>query len=139
MASSTATVENDRIEAARAYVELCFDEAFRIREELYGTLPDDNGVGGTVGLIGRKKANRDQLRSFAAQGILSDDLLEELEDLYPTRDPKRRTDEERAAELEARAKEIRERAAKAAKDAAPKDNAPKDAPKDAPKTNGKTG
>jgi len=69
-----------REEATRAFVEGAFDDAYAIREAY-------------AELVNRRKANREQLRSFAAQGLLDDEQVAEMDELYP-----KRTKAEEAAE-----------------------------------------
>lgn len=90
-----------RLAATRAFVNIAFDDAYSIREQFSG-------------LMERRKENRQQLRSLLGQGHLDEDQQAELEELYPERDARRRTAEERIAELEARADELRRKAAEAA-------------------------
>lgn len=59
-------------EVAAAYVENLFDDAFAIREEY-------------TGMLERRDANRSELRNARKANRLSDDQLEMLEELYPTR------------------------------------------------------
>ena len=74
-AKKSSTPDEDeavRDEIARQYVEVAFDDAYILREEY-------------TEFVARRKANREQLRSLAAQGKLSDEQLAELEELYPKR------------------------------------------------------
>lgn len=72
-------------EVKRAFVDLAFDEAYIIREELYGREATDDDDG-KVGLYARRKANREQLRQLAAQNFLDAEQREELNELYPKRE-----------------------------------------------------
>lgn len=72
MAGKTDDREARRAAAEAAYIEVAFDDAFEIREQ-------------SAKLTEARKANREQLRGFAAQGKLDDDQLALVEELYPTR------------------------------------------------------
>lgn len=61
------------------------------------------------GLTEQRAANRRSLRDLATQGLLSEEEFAAVEEIYPTREAK--TDEERLAEAEQKAKELRERLA----------------------------
>lgn len=76
-----------------AFVDLAFDEAYRIREELYGSEDEPD----KPGIFARRSANREQLRSLAKQGFLSREQAEELSELYPARQRKAEEEEEQAA------------------------------------------
>lgn len=84
-------------EAREIYVQSVLDDGWKLRESYND-------------LLKARKANREELRNMAAQGRLSDEQTLDLEELYPERENTRRSAEERAAELEARAAEIREKA-----------------------------
>ena len=91
--------EEKRAEATQAFVDVAFDEAYIIREELYGTDPDpDSEEPGRIGLYARRKANREQLRSLSRQGFLSAEQVEELNELYPARKEKAEEAEEQGAD-----------------------------------------
>ena len=62
----------DAEKVTREFVDVAFDAAYELRES-YGSF------------LTRRKANRDQLRSLAAQGYLSDEQVAELDELYPPR------------------------------------------------------
>lgn len=83
-----AKTEATREEVARQWVEVAFDEAYQIREEYTGE----------TGLLARRKANREDLRSLATRGYLSDEQLAELEELYPARARSEQEEEESAAQ-----------------------------------------
>ena len=60
-------------------------------------------------LTEQRAANRRSLRDLATQGMLSEDEYAAVEELYPTREAK--SDEERLAEAEEKAAQLRERLA----------------------------
>ena len=60
-------------------------------------------------LTEQRAANRRSLRDLATQGMLSKDEYAAVEELYPTREAK--SDEERLAEAEEKAAQLRERLA----------------------------
>ena len=82
--------EQERDAATAAFIEVAFDDAYRLREEY-------NGDGG---FVQRRRANREQLRSLKAQGKLTPEQIEELEDLYPARSVKDQEAEEAAQAAE---------------------------------------
>lgn len=90
MANQTKQTPDD-IKAA--FVDLAFDEAYRIREVLYGS-HDEEGNEVSPGVFDRRKANREQLRGLASQGFLTPEQREELNELYPARARKREEQEE---------------------------------------------
>ena len=90
MASRTTDAEKaaaERAEASRRFAEIALDDAYVIREE-------------SSRLAERRRANRDQLRSLAAQEMLTDEQMTELEELYPRRERNSSTDAETDAETE---------------------------------------
>jgi hypothetical protein len=82
-------------EAAQAFVAMQLDLMFQLQEE-------------NAEFIARRKGNRDMLKNFATQGLLSAEQLVEVEEVYPARE--RAVASVRVAALEEQLAKARERA-----------------------------
>lgn len=83
--SKQETPEERRIRVAAELAEVAIDDAYAIAEE-------------HSALIARRKANREQLRSLDAQGMLTAEQSAEVAELYPVRATKTENDGEGSGE-----------------------------------------